>query len=60
MNSINTPEEFAGMMKAIAYKYHGDEEECHMEMDRLMCDYLRMLGYGEGIDIFENIPKWYT
>ncbi len=60
MNSIDTPEEFAGMMKAIAHKYHGDEEKCHIEMDRLMCDYLRMLGYGEGIDIFENVPKWYT
>ena len=60
MNSIDTPEEFAGMMKAISHKYYADEEKCHIEMDRLMCDYLRMLGYGEGIDIFENIPKWYT
>lgn len=60
MNSINTPEEFAGMMKAIACKYHDDEEERHMEMDRLMCDYLRMLGYGEGIDIFKDTPKCYA
>lgn len=54
MNSIIAPDEFAEMMKAIAHKYYDNAEECHIEMDKLMCDYLRILGYGAGIDIFEK------
>ena len=60
MDSITTPKEFAEMMKAITRKYYDDKELCHYEMDRLMCDYLRMLGYDEGVDIFEETPKQYA
>ena len=65
-NRIMTPEEFAKKMKKISdnLKYqndaHYDEEVAHMRMDDLMSDLLRQLGYGEGIDIFENTNKWYS
>jgi hypothetical protein len=58
-----TPKEFAQRMKD-AYEYfwvEKEDEECvHADMDNIMCDLLRQLGYGEGIDIFENTPKWYA
>ena len=37
-----------------------DQEYAHRYMDRLMCDLLRELGYGEGVEIFEDTPKWYA
>lgn len=37
-----------------------DQEDAHMMADKLMCEYLRELGYGTGVDIFEKIPKWYA
>lgn len=65
-NRIMAPEEFAKKMKKISdnLKYQNDayydEEDAHMQMDDLMSDLLRQLGYGEGIDIFENTNKWYS
>lgn len=65
-NRIMTPEEFAKKMKKISdnLKYQNDaycnEEDAHMQMDDLMSDLLRQLGYGEGIDIFDNTSKWYA
>lgn len=56
-NSIPTPEEFARMMKN---QMSGDEEGAHYEMDELMVELLRRLGYGEAMDIFEKQPKWYA
>lgn len=35
-------------------------EEAHMEMDKLMCEKLRELGYGKAVDIFESTGKWYA
>lgn len=66
-----TPEEFAAKMRVLVEdgycideddgtSYFDDEEQTHITMDCLMCDLLRSLGYGEGIDIFENTPKWYA
>ena len=37
-----------------------DKEDRHRVMDRLMCDLLRKLGYGDGIDVFEKTSKWYA
>lgn len=63
-----TPEEFAKAMKYISDKLinppkglpYYDEEDAHVEMDDLMCDLLRSLGYGDGVSIFENANKWYS
>lgn len=58
-----TPNEFAAKMQE-AYETHyvkeNDEEVVHIVMDGIMCDLLRQLGYGEGIDIFNNTPMWYA
>ena len=65
-NRIMTPEEFAKKMKKISDNLkcqndaYYDEEDAHSKMDGIMADLLRQLGYGEGIDIFENTNKWYS
>lgn len=52
-----TPEVFAERMRNAIEE---GTEDGHMIMDDLMCELLRELGYGEGIDIFENTHKWYA
>lgn len=37
-----------------------DCELGHLAMDNLMCDVLRRLGYGDGVDIFEDSGKYYA
>lgn len=62
-NTPMTPEEFKQAMADAYHKYwviENDEEFVHIEMDEIMCDLLRDLGYGEGIDIFESTYKWYS
>lgn len=57
-----TAEEFAEQMKAIAEgldKFY-DEEIAHISADALMMETLMDLGYGEGVEIFENLHKWYA
>lgn len=64
--SINvpmTPEEFKQAMTDAYHQHYeidNDEEVVHVTMDCIMCDLLRSLGYGEGIDIFNNTPMWYA
>ena len=38
----------------------GDEEGDHGAMDDLMGKQLRELGYGKGVDIFNDTDKWYA
>jgi hypothetical protein len=53
-----TPEEFAKKMEDISKIKN--TEEAHQLADALLCDCLRELGYQDGVDIFENMCKWYT
>ena len=54
-----TPEEFAAAMLRIA-ETAGDKELRHIEADQLLCHALSLLGYGEGVRIFDEISKWYA
>ena len=53
-----TPEEFAKKMEELSL--NGDIEEAHGNADDLMCELLRQLGYGEGVQIFQEMEKWYA
>lgn len=55
-----TPEEFWLKMCTIITKNDGYEETMHIEMDNLMCDLLKELGYEKGVEVFERAPKWYS
>ena len=55
-----SPEGFKTRMANIFYSAGDDPEICHGKMDDLMCELLRHLGYGDGIDIFESAERWYA
>lgn len=57
-----SPEQFKIRMKQIAdwQERHRDEEISHKEADELLCEALQSLGYGDGVEIFEDLPKWYA
>ena len=37
-----------------------DPEMSHIIADRLICELLETLGYGEAVKIFEEMEKWYS
>lgn len=37
-----------------------NEEEAHIRADELLCETLRQLGYEKGVEVFENMGKWYS
>ena len=49
---------FANQMRRIARDHN--TEMAHILADELMCKLLRELGYGEGVDLFEKMDKWYS
>lgn len=53
-----TPEEFYQRMLKILEC--GDKEVAHINMDELLCETLKQLGYSKGIEVFENTDKWYA
>jgi len=57
-----TPKEFADKMRKIYMMGDetGDVESGHCDADSLLCEFLRSNGFGEGIEIFEKLPKWYA
>ena len=59
-----TPEEFAEQMVKIVNTdtgYHGiDIEMNHVHGDNLMEETLIELGYGDGVEVFRDMPKWYA
>ena len=52
--------EIATLSKSIYDDPYNNEETSHAAADRLMADALRGLGYGDGIDIFDSMTRWYS
>jgi len=50
--------EFLDRMSEIAK--NGDQEAAHADADDLMCELLESLGYGDGVDVFRAMDKWYA
>ena len=55
---VPTPEELAKRMKEASENVW--TEDRHIEMDGIMLNFLRQLGYGEAVDIFNRTEKWYA
>ena len=53
-----SPDEFRLQMKEI--EQNDDIEEAHGDADELMCSLLDTLGYGQGVEIFRNMDRWYA
>lgn len=59
---ILTPEKFADKMLRVyneEYVEKDDKAEVHHNMDYLICELLRSLGYDEAVYIFDRTPKYY-
>jgi len=52
-----SPAEFLDAMKQAAAMY--DTQHSHALADTFMCELLMRLGYHEGVEIFEQMEKWY-
>lgn len=58
-----TPAEFERRMQELhegAERGDYDYEISHARADGLMCDVLQQFGYEKGVEIFENMGKWYS
>lgn len=55
-----SPSDFEYWMRVIAERRKGDPEALHCEADELMEKVLRQLGYGKGLDIFNEQEVWYA
>lgn len=55
-----TPREFRREMEVIKATHEDDEELMHIKMDDVMCRVLYELGYGEGVNVFEQTKKYYA
>ena len=51
---------FTAEMQEVYKKYGDDEEIVHSMMDGIMCETLEKLGFAEGVEIFNEAPKWYA
>ena len=58
MEKVMTPKEFEEKMKEISER--DDIEVRHSSGDILMAKVLISLGYEAGVEIFENMEKWYA
>ena len=58
-----TPKDFKEKMAFIASRTIEDgydQEDRHRAADYLMMQVLEELGYREGCDVFDKMPKWYS
>lgn len=60
INKTITPDEFYLKMKDTELEYRDDPEECHWQLDKLMFETLKSLGYGAGVEIFLESWRWYS
>ena len=58
--AVTTPEEFLNKMLELKAKRKSDPELLHEEANDLLCAMLRELGYGEGVDVYDSMEKWYS
>lgn len=55
-----TRQEIVDRLKQIA-EHGNDPEGDHADADRLLCEWLRQLGYSDIVEAYHSIsPKWYA
>lgn len=55
-----TPREFKIKMQEIKDAPDTDIESVHIDMDALMCKLLMELGFGDGVEVFQETDKWWA
>ena len=53
-----TPIEAARRMRAIASR--GDEERSHIDGDDILMEIARHAGFGEAVEVFDDMVKWFA
>ncbi len=57
---VTTPDEFYEELVAIQKKRQDDTEMLHYDADTVAMRVLKELGYGKGVDLFWDFPKWWS
>lgn len=52
-------EDFARMMQAIAERADSGGGQSHIDADALLCVQLRLMGYGDAVDRYEELDRWF-
>lgn len=55
-----TPKDFKEKMLEIEAMGRDDIEASHAAADDLLCDVLAELGYIEGVNVYQELEKWYA
>lgn len=55
-----TREEIIAQLEGWTRPEGGDCEIAHIEADALLCELLRQLGYGDVVEAWEKVEKWYA
>lgn len=55
-------EQSVATMRKLVSKAHqeGDYAEPHRQADQILCDVLSELGYGDLVNTFHQVPKWFA
>lgn len=53
-------EAIAKLKVCVEHSKRRDAEGPHAEADGILCELLRALGYGEVVDVWEDVNKWYA
>lgn len=61
-NNINESsiKDYTERMRKLADNNDDDIEARHVEMDDLMCEILKEMGFNELVEIFNETEKWYA
>ena len=54
-----TPDEFATKMKEVFASDEYSVLSAHMRAEEVICKLLKSLGYGKGVETFEQADKWW-
>jgi hypothetical protein len=59
--AVLTEEQRAELLARLrAADCHEDAEQAHSDADGVLCDALRQLGYGDIVDEWQKVEKWYA
>ena len=53
-------ERYAREMKSVSDSMGHDVEGGHSDADAILCELLERLGFGEVVELYNSIEKWYS
>ena len=59
-HQANVKKYVAKLKKINASDENRGAEYTHVDADRILCELLRKLGYSDVVDVWKDVPKWYS